>query len=324
MKEKKEKKQKVIGYIEHGGIKAVPHNLALDFKRNKVIYFLCIPIIVWYIIFHYIPMAGIVMAFEKFKPALGIFRSKWIGFGNFVEFFKGPYFLRLLRNTAALGILDIIFGFPAPIIFALLLNEVKNIKFKKVTQTISYMQYFISMVVVAGIIIDFTKSGGVISNIVASLRGTTPENLLGNVNYFRPIFILSGIWQGVGYGSIIYIAALSSVDQELYEAAVMDGANRWKQTIHITIPSILPTIIMLLIMRMGSILAVASDKVLLLYSPGIYEKADVISTYVYRIGLEQANYGLASAVGLFNSIVGTVFLLTTNAISKKLTETSLF
>ncbi|MBP5304706.1 MAG: sugar ABC transporter permease [Lachnospiraceae bacterium] len=324
MKEKKEKKQKVIGYIEHGGIKAVPHNLALDFKRNKVIYFLCIPIIVWYIIFHYIPMAGIVMAFEKFKPALGIFRSKWIGFGNFVEFFKGPYFLRLLRNTAALGILDIIFGFPAPIIFALLLNEVKNIKFKKVTQTISYMPYFISMVVVAGIIIDFTKSGGVISNIVASLRGTTPENLLGNVNYFRPIFILSGIWQGVGYGSIIYIAALSSVDQELYEAAVMDGANRWKQTIHITIPSILPTIIMLLIMRMGSILAVASDKVLLLYSPGIYEKADVISTYVYRIGLEQANYGLASAVGLFNSIVGTVFLLTTNAISKKLTETSLF
>ncbi|MCR4778103.1 MAG: ABC transporter permease subunit [Lachnospiraceae bacterium] len=324
MKEKKEKKQKVIGYIEHGGIKALPHNLALDFKRNKVIYFLCIPIIVWYIIFHYVPMAGIVMAFEKFKPALGIFRSKWIGFGNFVEFFKGPYFLRLLRNTAALGILDIIFGFPAPIIFALLLNEVKNIKFKKVTQTISYMPYFISMVVVAGIIIDFTKSGGVISNIVASLRGTTPENLLGNVNYFRPIFILSGIWQGVGYGSIIYIAALSSVDQELYEAAVMDGANRWKQTIHITIPSILPTIIMLLIMRMGSILAVASDKVLLLYSPGIYEKADVISTYVYRIGLEQANYGLASAVGLFNSIVGTVFLLTTNAISKKLTETSLF
>lgn len=324
MKEKKEKKQKVIGYIEHGGIKALPHNLALDFKRNKVIYFLCIPIIVWYIIFHYVPMAGIVMAFEKFKPALGIFRSKWIGFGNFVEFFKGPYFLRLLRNTAALGILDIIFGFPAPIIFALLLNEVKNIKFKKVTQTISYMPYFISMVVVAGIIIDFTKSGGVISNIVATLRGTTPENLLGNVNYFRPIFILSGIWQGVGYGSIIYIAALSSVDQELYEAAVMDGANRWKQTIHITIPSILPTIIMLLIMRMGSILAVASDKVLLLYSPGIYEKADVISTYVYRIGLEQANYGLASAVGLFNSIVGTVFLLTTNAISKKLTETSLF
>ncbi|MBR6395530.1 MAG: sugar ABC transporter permease [Lachnospiraceae bacterium] len=324
MKEKKEKKQKVIGYIEHGGIKALPHNLALDFKRNKVIYFLCIPIIVWYIIFHYVPMAGIVMAFEKFKPALGIFRSKWIGFGNFVEFFKGPYFLRLLRNTAALGILDIIFGFPAPIIFALLLNEVKNIKFKKVTQTISYMPYFISMVVVAGIIIDFTKSGGVISNIVASLRGTAPENLLGNVNYFRPIFILSGIWQGVGYGSIIYIAALSSVDQELYEAAVMDGANRWKQTIHITIPSILPTIIMLLIMRMGSILAVASDKVLLLYSPGIYEKADVISTYVYRIGLEQANYGLASAVGLFNSIVGTVFLLVTNAISKKLTETSLF
>lgn len=318
------KPKKAIGYIENGGIKALPHNLALDFRRNKILYFLLIPIIVWYIIFCYVPMGGIVMAFQNYKPALGLSGSKWVGFDNFTKFFTGPFFIRLLRNTAALGILDLVVNFPAPIIFALLLNEVKNMKFKKTVQTISYMPYFISMVVICGLIVDFTKSGGVISNFVASITGGESQNLLGNPNYFRPIFVLSGTWQGVGYGSIIYIAALSSVDQELYEAAVVDGANRWKQTIHITIPSILPTIIILLIMRMGSILQVSSDKVLLLYSPATYEKADVISTYVYRVGIQETNYGFSTAVGLFNSIIGTAFLLTTNAISKKYTETSLF
>lgn len=318
------KKQKTLGYIENGGIKALPHNLALDFRRNRMIYFLCIPVIVWYCIFCYAPMGGIVMAFQRFTPAKGILGSPWVGFKNFTDFFTGPYFLRLLKNTASLGILDLMVNFPAPIIFALLLNEVKAAKFKKVVQTISYMPYFISMVVICGLIVDFTKSGGVISNLVAQMGGGESQNLLGNPNYFRPIFILSGTWQGVGYGSIIYLAALSGVDQELYEAAVVDGAGRWKQTIHITIPSILPTVIIMLIMRMGSILQVSSDKVLLLYSPATYEKADVISTYVYRVGLQQYNYGYSTAVGLFNSIVGTCFLLTTNAISKKYTETSLF
>lgn len=324
MKQAKKKEQKVIGYIENGGIKALPHNLALDFRRNKIIYFLCIPIVAWYLIFCYVPMGGILMAFQRYAPAKGIWGSKWIGVDNFVSFFTGPYFLRLLRNTAALGVLDLIFNFPAPIIFALLLNEVKNNKFKKTVQTISYMPYFISMVVICGLIVDFTKSGGVISNLVANITGGDSQNLLGNANYFRPIFILSNIWQGVGYGSIIYIAALSGVDQELYEAAVVDGANRWKQTVHITLPSILPTIIIMLIMKMGSLLQVSSDKVLLLYSPATYEKADVISTYVYRVGLQQYDYGYSTAVGLFNSIVGTCFLLTTNAISKKYSDTSLF
>ena len=324
MKQETAKPKKVIGYIENGGIKAVPHNLAVDFRRNKAIYFMCIPIIVWYLIFCYWPMAGIVMAFQRFAPAKGIWHSPWIGFDNFTNFFTGPYFGRLLRNTAVLGILDLVVNFPAPILFALLLNEVKAAKFKKVVQTISYMPYFISMVVICGLIVDFTKSGGVISNVVASITGGDSQNLLGNPNYFRPIFILSGTWQGVGYGSIIYLAALSGVDQELYEAAVVDGAGRWKQTIHITIPSILPTVIIMLIMRMGSVLQVASDKVLLLYSPATYEKADVISTYVYRVGLQNYDYGYSTAVGLFNSVVGTALLLTTNAISKKYSETSLF
>ena len=196
--------------------------------------------------------------------------------------------------------------------------------FKKTVQTISSMPYFISMVVMCGIIVDFTKSGGVISTIVANLTGTTSQNLLGDAAYFRPIYIISNIWQGIGYGSIIYIAALSGVDQELYEAATIDGAGRWKQTIHITIPSISSTIIIMLILKMGTMLSVGSEKVLLLYSPAIYETSDIISTYVYRMGFENYNYGFSTAVGLFNSVVNTIFLLTTNYIAGKYSETSLF
>ncbi|WP_242835713.1 ABC transporter permease [Butyrivibrio sp. AC2005] len=312
------------GYVEHAGFAGFLHNLKIDFIRNKVIYIMCIPIVVWYIIFHYIPMAGIVMAFQKYTPALGISGSPWVGFDNFVRFFTGPYFGRLLRNTAMIGILDVLFGFPAPIIFALLLNEVRTKVFKKTIQTVSYMPYFISMVVVCGLIVDFTQSGGLISNVVAKLSGTTVQNLLADPKNYWAIHILSNIWQGMGYGSIIYIAALSGVDQQLYEAAVLDGASRWQRCIHITIPSIMPTIMIMLILRMGSLLQVGADKILLLYTPATYETADVISTYIYRCGLQQYDYGFSTAVGLFNSIIGTTFLLVTNAISKKYTESSLF
>ena len=322
------KKEKVeiptSGYVEHAGFKGFLHNLKIDFKRNKVIYIMCVPIVAWYIIFHYIPMAGIVMAFQKYTPALGISGSPWVGFGNFTRFFTGPYFLRLLRNTTMIGVLDVIFGFPAPIIFALLLNEVKRVFYKKTIQTVSYMPYFISMVVVCGLIVDFTQSGGFVANLVAKITGTGVQNLLANPKYYWAIHIISNIWQGMGYGSIIYIAALASVDQELYEAAVIDGASRWARCIHITLPSILPTIMIMLIMRMGSLLQVGADKILLLYSPATYETADVISTYIYRCGLQQYDYGFSTAVGLFNSIIGTAFLLITNAISRKYTESSLF
>lgn len=312
------------GYIEKGGVRALPHNIAVDFKRNKTIYLMCIPIVVWYGIFCYWPMEGLVMAFQRYNVAKGIIGSPFVGFDNFIKFFTGPYFGRLIRNTSAIGLLDLFFGFPAPIIFALLLNEVGNKYFKKTVQTISYMPYFISMVVICGIIKDFTQGGGVISDIIAKLTNSTSVNLLGEAKYFWAIYIISGIWQGFGYGSIIYIAALSSIDQQLYEAAVMDGANRWKQTTHITLPGLAPTITILLIMRMGTLFAVGSDKILLLYSPAIYQTADVINTYVYRVGLVEMNYGFSTAVGLFNSVVGTVFLLTTNAICRKYSETSLF
>ena len=295
-----------------------------DIRRNKILYLLSIPIILWYLIFCYRPMVGVLMAFQNFNPVKGILGSQWVGMKHFVDFFTGIYAWRTIRNTLALSLLDLIFNFPAPIIFALMLNEVKNRYFKKTVQTISYMPYFISMVVMCGIIVDFTSAGGIISTLVANLTGTASQNLLGDPACFRPIYIISNIWQGLGYGSIIYIAALAGVDQELYEAAPIDGAGRWKQTLHITIPSISSTIIIMLILKMGSMLSVGSEKVLLLYSPSTYETSDIISTYVYRMGFESYNYGFSTAVGLFNSVVNTIFLLTTNYFAGKYSETSLF
>ncbi|HPF86857.1 MAG TPA: ABC transporter permease subunit [Candidatus Limiplasma sp.] len=310
--------------LRESGLRAFPHNLAQDFQRNKVIYLLCIPIVIWYIIFCYLPMGGLVMSFEQFSPAKGIFGSKWVGLKNFEQFFTGPFFFRTLRNTAMIGLLELLFSFPMPILFALLLNEVHHIRFKKVVQTISYMPYFISMVVICGIIKDFTESNGVISNLVAAISGGKAYNLLGNSANFRAIYIISSIWQTFGYGSIIYLAAIAGVDQALYEAAVVDGAGRWRQTVHITIPEIMPTVIILLILKMGTLLAVGAEKILLLYSPATYETADVISTYVYREGLQNFNYGYSTAVGLFNSFINTALLLGANFLSRKYSETSLF
>ena len=299
-------------------------NISLDFRRNKVIYFLCVPIVAWYIIFQYIPMGGIVISFQDYTPALGLTGSPWIGLDNFTRFFGGEYAFRLIRNTFMLSLLDLIFNFPAPILFALLLNEIHSRAFRRTIQTISYMPYFVSMVVMCGIIVDFTQSGGLISEAVALITGGRAQNLLGNKDYFRTIYTVSSIWQGLGYGSIIYLAALSGVNQDLYEAARIDGAGRWKQTIHVTLPSISSTIVIMFIMKMGTMLSVGSEKVLLLYSPATYETADVISTYVYRNGFETYDYGFSTAVGLFNSVVNTVFLVSANFLCKKYTETSLF
>lgn len=315
---------KKIGYIVGGGIKSVPHNLAVDIKRNKVLYLILVLILTYFAIFNYAPMVGLLMAFEKYQPAKGIFGSKWIGFANFEQFFSGPYFLRLLKNTVAIGLLDLVVNFTSPIIFALLLNEIHHKIFKKSVQTISYMPYFISSVVAASLVISFTKSGGIISDLIAPLTGGESENLLNGTKYFRLVYILSGTWQGLGYGAIIYLSALSSVDQELYDAAKVDGAGYFKQCIHITIPGISSMIIMMFIMRMGNVFSVGADKILLLYNPSNYDVSDVINTYVYRLGLQDKNYGMSTAVGLFNSIIGTILLFTSNYILKKKTDTSMF
>lgn len=312
------------GYIVGQGIRAVPHNLMVDIRRNKMVYLMLLLILTYFIIFCYIPMGGLVMAFQKYSPAKGFLHSKWVGMDNFKTFFTGPYVGRLIRNTVCIGVLDLLINFPAPIIFALILNEIKWKPFKRTVQTISYMPYFISAVVACSIVVLFTEAGGVISELVATLSQSESINLLNQKQLFWLTYVIMNLWQGMGYGSIVYLSALSSIDQNLYEAAVLDGANRWKQTLHVTLPGIMPMIIMMLILRMGTVFSVGADKILLLYSPANYEFSDVINTYVYRLGMMNNDYGVSTAVGLFNSIIGTIMLVTTNQITKKFAGTSMF
>lgn len=312
------RKQKTGSLFQRAG-KAIVR----DFRLNKFKYLLIIPVLVYLAVFCYKPMYGLVIAFKNYRPTRGIAGSPWVGMMWFKTFFNDPYFWRLLRNTFAISSLTIIFGFPAPILLALLLNEVSNTKFKRTVQTITYMPYFISLVVTCSLIKIYCQQNGLFSQI-GVLFGGTPKNFLIDPKYFRTIYVLSDIWQGIGWNSIIYLAALSSIDQELYEAAKIDGANRFQQVLHVTLPGLLPTITILLILRMGSILNVGYEKVLLLYNSSTYETADVLSTYTYRMGLENQKYSLSTAVGLFNTLVNVVFLLVTNWISNKTTESSLF
>ncbi len=297
--------------------------LKKDFKRHWMIYMLAIPVITYFFVFNYIPMGGLVMAFQKYSPRKGITGSPWVGLKNFQDFFSSYYFARTLRNTFTISVLDIAVTFPAAIILALLLNEVGNKTFKKTVQTVSYMPYFISTVVAATLLIDFCKSHGVFNEIIVFFGGER-SNLLGDPKLFQPLYVLSNLWQKVGYNSIIYMAALSSVDQSLYEAATVDGAGRWKQTLHVTLPAIAATIVITLILRMGSIMSVGFEKIILLYSPTTYETADIISSFTYRRGLVEADYSFSTAVGLFNSVINTIILLTVNKISGKMSDTRLF
>lgn len=294
-----------------------------DFRANRSVYLMALPVLLFFILFAYIPMSGLLMAFQNYSPQLGLFHSKWLGLKNFTDFFGSYYFLRLLKNTFLLSFYDLIFAFPAPILFALLLNEVRSRHFKKAVQTISYMPFFISLVVIAGLIIDFTAPTGVVTAFL-SLFGVEKSNLLGNPAFFRPLFVATNIWQNLGFQSIIYISALSAIDPEQYEAAVLDGAGRFRQTLHITLPGISGTLMMLLILRMGSMLSVGFEKVILLYSPAVYETADVISSFVYRKGLQEFNFGYSTAVGLFNSLINFALLIFANLLSRKYAEKSLF
>ena len=295
----------------------------LDIKKNPGIYLILLPVLIWFIIFAYLPMFGLVMAFENYTPKGGFFGSQFVGFKHFIDFFGSVYFGRLIRNTLLISLLNLLFNFPATIILALLLNEVKNKVFTKTLQTVSYLPYFISLVIVCGLIATFTASDGPITELIVGLGGKR-QNYLGQPEYFRTIYILSDMWQGLGVGSIIYLAALSGIDQELYEAASLDGAGHIQQLIHVTLPGISTTIITLLILRMGTLFAVGYEKIILLYSTNTYETADVISSYVYRKGLQEFNYSYSSAVGLFNSVINTTLLVASNKLSRKFTETSLF
>ena len=297
--------------------------LARDFRLNKYKYLLIVPVLIILALFAYKPMYGLVIAFKNFRPRLGIDGSKWVGLKNFENIFGDLYFGRLLRNTLSISLLNILFGFPLPIMLALLLNEVRSNSFKRTVQTVTYMPYFVSMVVSCALVRVYCQSSGIFSDIIVSLGGER-QNLLTNPRYFYPIYIISDLWQFVGWNSIIYLAALSSIDQEQYEAARIDGAGRFKQVLHITLPGLMPTITVLFILRMGSVLNVGFEKVLLLYSEATYEVADVISTYVYRRGIIDLDYSYATAMGLFNSVVNVAFLLTANMLIKKHSDSALF
>lgn len=294
-----------------------------DFRHNWMLYLMLLPILVYYLIFKFGPMFGLSIAFMDYKPAKGFLGSKWVGLKHFKNFFSNYYFGRLLRNTVRISICSLL-TFPAPIILALLLNELKSKRFSKWAQTITYIPHFISTVVICGIIVKLTSSTGGITAILHTLFGMEKETLLNSKEYFIPVYILSDLWQTVGWNSIIYLSALAGIDQELYDAAKVDGAGRFKQVIYITIPCLAPTIIIMLILKMGKIFDVGYEKIMLLYNPAIYEVADVINTYVYRKGLIDAQYSYSAAVGMFNCIVSFLLVTITNKISKKVSGNGLW
>ena len=296
--------------------------LRADWVRNRL-YILVLPVLLFYILFCYKPMYGAIIAFQDYVPRLGISGSEWVGLENFKRFFSDIYFGRLMVNTLKLSLYDIIFGFPAPIILALLLNEVHNKFFKNVTQTITYLPHFISMIVVCGMLTDFSLSTGLFNDIIVFFGGERSP-LLQNPNLYRTIYIASNIWQQVGWGTIIYLSALSGVDSQLYEAAEIDGANKWKQMLNVTLPGIAPTIIIMLILKIGKLMSMGYEKTILLYNPATYETADIISSYVYRIGLIDQDWSYSTAIGLFNSVINLFFLLAANKLSRKFSETSLW
>ena len=293
-------------------------------KSHISLYVMLIPFVLFYIFFMFKPMGGLVIAFKDFSVFKGIAGSEWVGFEHFKNFMSSPYFLRTLKNTLTINLLGLAFSFPAPIIFALMLNEVRGKKLKSSLQTLSYMPHFISSVIIAGIVVNLlSPSYGIVPMIIEKICGVRPY-LLMDPKYFRTIYVIIKIWTGVGYGSIVYLAAISGVDQDLYEAAKIDGAGKFGQIWHVTIPAIVPTIVTMLIMSIGSLLADSTEMLLLLQQPATYEVSDVIGTYVYRVGLIDGDYSYATAVGLFQSAVGIILVMFANYISKKYTETGLW
>ena len=294
-----------------------------NMRKNWSLYLMVLPVLAFYLIFCYKPMYGAIIAFKQYTPGLGIWKSPWVGLDNFRYFFSNPDFIRILSNTLRISLSLIIFGFPAPIILTLLLNEIGNKQFKRVAQSVSYIPHFISLVVICGLIKTFVADGSIIQQIVHAFDGKD-GSLLNRAEMFLPIYVISNIWQNIGWDSIIYLAAISSIDPQLYEAAQVDGAGRWKRVLHVTIPGLAPTIIIMLILQLGNILSVGYEKIILLYNPLIYDTSDVILSYVYRMGFESMDWSYSTAVGLFNSVVNFVIIILANTISRKVSDTSLW
>lgn len=294
-------------------------------KRNWVLYVFLIPAVVYIAIFMYGPMYGLIIAFKDFVPAKGIMGSGWVGMKWFKIFFETPRFWQILKNTLMLSVYSLVVGFPFPIILALVINDIRTSKMKKFCQTITYMPYFISTVVLVGMLsVFFSPDSGFVNTLLAKLGGSGNAFFMGDEKYFRHMYVWSGIWQSMGWNSVIYIAALSGVDQQLHEAAMIDGANRFQRVLHVDLPTILPTIIILLIMNCGSILNVGYEKVYLMQNDLNSNVSEIISTYVYKIGLQQQRYSYSTAIGLFNNIINFGLLVAVNKIAKKLSGTGLW
>lgn len=297
--------------------------IAKDFRKNKLIYLMAVPMVVFLLLFRYLPMLGLSIAFQDFKYRVGFFGSKWVGLKHFKSFVSGYYFSRVITNTLMISFLDLVFVFPMPILFALLINEMRCQPYKRLVQTISYMPHFISIIVFSSMIIEFCSFDGIISKLIV-LCGGKPVNLLMKPEAFRGVYTVSSIWKETGWGAIIYLSAVTRVDPQLYEAAEMDGASRIGKLWHVTLPGIAPTVIMMLILKMGSMMNVGFERIILLYNDVTMETADVISTYVYRKGLINMNYSFSTAVDFFNSIINFTLVILTNAISRRVSETSLW
>ena len=302
---------------------AMPKSKLKLLREYHEIYIMLIPVVLYYILFKYMPMVGNVIAFQDYSITRGIFESEFVGLKHFSTFLKDVYFWRLLRNTLMLNLWSLVLEFPSAIIMALLLNEVRCLAFKKTVQTVTYMPHFISSVIIAGMVLDFVSNDGLINSVINRF-GLETVPFITDPKYFRGIYTISGIWQSVGWNSIIYISALSAIDAGLYEAAAIDGASRWRQTFHITLPGLLPTIAIMLIMRIGSMMTTGYEKIILLYNPTTYETADVISTYVYRQGIRGAQYSYSAAIGVFNSVINFILLVFANWFSKRTNGRGLF
>jgi len=300
-------------YRETGRLRRTWH----DMRKMHWFYFMLIPGIVYYIIFAYIPMWGTLFAFMDYSPFLGIFGSPWVGLKHFEKLFGGRYFGMLLRNTVTLSILDLLFYFPAPILLALLLNELRSNRFKRIVQSVTYLPHFMSAVIVVSIFRNLLSSETGVVNYILNTLGFDTITFLTDPSWFRPIYIVQSIWKEVGWGTIIFMAALCNIDMALYEAAVVDGANRWQQFRNITLPSIMPTVIILLILRIGTFLNTGYETVLLMQNSMNHDVSEVFDTYVYRIGITNGQYSFSTAVGLFKSVVAFILVYSTNLFAKK-------
>ncbi|MBU7316627.1 ABC transporter permease [Paenibacillus oleatilyticus] len=293
-------------------------------KASYQLYLFLFPAVVLYLVFKYYPMYGIQIAFRNFTPSKGIWGSDWVGIDNFVRFFKAYNFWQIIENTVSLQVLTLLFGFPMPILIALMLNQLNGRRYKKFVQTVIYAPNFISMVVLVGMLIVFlSPTSGIVNHLIVLLGGK-PIQFMSDPQWFRPLYILSGIWQETGFGTIIYLAALAGINPELHEAATMDGASKWRRILHVDIPGIMPTIIILLIFTLGNIMNVGFEKAFLMQNDLNYSASNIIPTYVYTQGIQKAQYSYSAAVGLFNTLINIVLLLAVNRIAKKATGTSLF